>query len=244
MKIKKFDYEKLRNEEHYQFHTDMVKLIENETPTKLKVVNQFAAYRSLYDDENIALNVILKSGHTKEMAETDVLRDERIRGFRLAVSSFTNHFLDNKRKAAERIMIVLDRYKSVELKPYDQETASVNQLLDELNGELAADITFLGLSDWLAEIKATNDAFATLMTSRYAEEAGKTDLQMKKVRTAIDKAYRSMIDRIEAVMLLDEETDFSTFVSEVNARVDRASMVLAQRQGRNSKGESKSVPAV
>jgi hypothetical protein len=242
MKIKKLDYEKLRNEEHFQFHTDLVKLIENETPAKLKVVNQFVAYRSLYDDENTALNVILKSGHTKEMAETDVLRDERLRGFRLAASSFTTHFLESKRKAADRILIVLDKYNGIELKPYDQETASVNQLLAELTGTLAADIAFLGLSDWPIEIKTTNDAFADLMTSRFTEGASKTDLQMKVVRTAIDKVCRTILDRIDAVILLDEETDFSSFVNELNARIDRASLVLAQRQGRNSKGDDKTTP--
>ena len=73
------------------------------------------------------------------------------------------------------------------------------------------------------------------MNTRYTEESGKTMLQMKQVRTQIDASYRTITERINALILINGEADYANFVNELNQRIESYSVMLAQRKGRNAK---------
>jgi butyrate kinase len=85
------------------------------------------------------------------------------------------------------------------------------------------------------EIKRTNDEFDALMKSRDSQEAAKTALRMKQVRAEIDKCVSSMIDRMDALILINGETVYTPFVNELNQRMVRFNTTLAIRKGRKTK---------
>ena len=235
MKTHRFEYEKLRNEEHYKFFTQFKELVTAANATTLNIEELYATFLVLYAQEGEALNVILKSEFTAELVDADLQRDITSRGLRLSVKGFANHFVPAKQKAAANIQIVLDSYYDMEIKPYDQETASIAALLLEFTGNLAADVQTLGLGDWVTELQRTNDAFDTLMKSRFTDDAGKTTLRMKQTRKATDQCYRQIIDRLDAIILINGVTKYTAFVSELNQRADRFANTLAMRQGRSAK---------
>jgi hypothetical protein len=237
MKTQRFEYEKLRNEEHYKFYTEFKELVLAADATTLNISDLFAAFLVLFAQEGEALNLILKSAFTAALADADLLRDTTSRGLRQSVKGFANHFVAAKQKAAANIQIVLDSYNDMEVKPYDQETAAITALLLELTGNLAADVQTLGLGDWVAELQRTNDAFDTLMKSRFTDDAGKTTLRMKQTRKAADQCYRQIIDRVDALILINGVAKYTAFISELNQRAERFSNTLAMRQGRSAKKE-------
>jgi hypothetical protein len=235
MKITRTKLSHLRNEEHYQLLTEFKGLVMIYKPEVLDIQALFATFLVLYGQEGEALNKIIKSVFTQQLSEADLLRDNTMYAFRKSIKGFIDHFVAEKRKAAASIQVVLDRYKQMEVKPYDQQTASTNALLGELNGSLAPDIKILNQDEWVVEVKRTNDGFDTLMKSRDSQEAAKTALRMKQVRAEIDKCVSSMIDRLDALILINGETVYTPFVNELNQRIARFNTTMAIRKGRKTK---------
>jgi hypothetical protein len=243
MNIERFTLTELWNEEHFQFHSDVVALLADDgqsneegegynTATSLGVEQDYAAYLIAHNKEDVALELIRKSAITKKIAEADTTRDITFRGLTDFVRTSTQHFNTDKREAAYQLKVVLDHYGNLAHKSYAAETASIYNLLQELNDKYAAEIAQVGIGDWVSQLEADNAAFQTLLDARFAETAGKTDLRMKEVRKEIDIIYRRIIARIEAYMLLNGDALYIPFVRALNARVAFYATLIAQRKGR------------
>ena len=235
MKIQVIRSSKLRNEEHFQFQTEFKGLVEEYTPETLDISAVWAVYLPLYADESEALDVIRKSAVTGELAEADHARDSLFRGLCNTVKGAAGHFNPAIKEAAARIQIALDHYGNINVKPYDEQTAAINNLIDEFNTTYTADVAMLGIGDWVSELQTTNNNFEALMQERYSEDAGKTQLKMKEVRAEIDDAYRAITERIDALVIVNGPENYSGFVNELNQRVEKYNNLLAQREGRNAK---------
>lgn len=241
MKIEIIHLSHLRNEEHFQFHTDFKNLTETSDPALLGIAPAWADYLLQYNNEREALDVIRKSAVTDELAEADALRDNTYKGLRDALKSAGRHFLAEKQQAAARLKVVLDHYNGMSIKPYDEETAAINSLLAELANHVA-DLTLLGLSEWVSELQANNQAFDSLKKARYSEIASKTQLRMKETRVLSDDAYSHITERINALAIVNGEAANAAYINELNQRIASYSNLLARRKGRNAKDEPISEP--
>ena len=237
MEILQFKFSRLHNEEHFQYHTGFNDLVIQTTPAALQIVPQYVTYNLLYNNEKEALDFIRKSAVTDDLAIADDLRDFTFRGLSDTVKAAGNHYNPLVRQAASRVQVVFDHYGNLTLKSYDEETAAINSLISELNSNLADDVTTIGISGWLNELQANNTAFDTLMKSRYSEEAVKTQLRMKQVRLEIDAAYRVIIQRINALIIVNGESAYKVFVDEMNQRIEKFDNNLSIRSGRNAKDD-------
>lgn len=235
MKIQKIHLINLRNEEHYQFQTDFKGLVDRYTPAALGIEVAYAVYLVLYGDEGTALDMIRKSAVTEKITEADLLRDFTFRGLRDAIKAAGNHFNPSVKEAAARLQVALNHYGNLTLKPYDEETAAIAALIADLRTTYAPDATLTGINDWINELQTNNTAFDTLKKERYTEEAGKTQLRMKEVRTEIDATFRTITERINALIIVNGEATYAEFVNELNQRIENYQNLLAQRQGRNAK---------
>lgn len=137
---------------------------------------------------------------------------------------------------------MFDHYGDITKKSHAEETAAINSFITDLNNDHAADVATLGIADWLTELKANNDAFDALMKSRYTEEANKAQLRMKQVRVEVDKAYKTIVDRINALIIVNGTMPYKAFVNELNERIGNYNLIIAQREGRNSKGDKPKEP--
>lgn len=239
MKIARINLSSLRNEEHFQFQTEFKNEINLFGAKTLNIETAFATYLPLYDQEEKALQPIRKSATTEQLVDADTERDDIYRGLTDAVKSALNHFDPNKRAAASRLKVLFDQYGNVARKPYNEETAAINKIMVEVKGAYAADVAALAINDWFTMLETKNNAFDTLMKSRYSEEAGKTELRMNEVRLTVDTAYREVVDRIDALILINGHRGYENFTREHNARVEKYSNILAQRVGRKAKNSDK-----
>lgn len=232
MKTSRISLRNLHNEEHFQFHSDFKNAVVQYGADALDILEPFHAYTAYYNQEQESLQLIRKSANTEKLAKTDMDRDNIFRGFADAVKSGLNHFDGNKQAAAGRIQILLDQYGNVARKPYDEETAALTKLVTEMNTTYQNDISLLALADWVQELDAQNKAFDMLMKARYSEGASQTELRMVTVRVDVDAAYKSILDRLDALMLLNGASKYEAFVKELNERVNKYSKTLSMRRGR------------
>ncbi|MDR2824712.1 MAG: DUF6261 family protein [Prevotellaceae bacterium] len=235
MKVTKFRNENLRNEEWFQYYSEFKTLVEQYTSAALNIDALFTEFLTLYANADEALEIIRKSASTEQLAEADSARDMVFRGFAEAVKSGLSHFDPEKREAARKLKIVFDHYGNIARKSYDEETAVIYNFIQEMTGICAADITKLGLGDWVNQLDIDNQAFDAILNVRYDENAEKTTLRMPAVRKETDRNYRDMIDRIDASILLNGEAQYAPFVNALNIRVEHYSNIIEQRKGWNAK---------
>ena len=232
MKIKKVDFNQLRNNEHFQCQTEFKALVEEFNPATLKIEPYFSgSYIPRYNAEDEALIKIIKSSFTDRRSDADRGRDQTFRGSADTVIAGLNHFDLEVREAARRLKIVFDRFGNVAQLPLNEETSAIYNLYQEVTEKHTADAEKLGLLPWMNKLKADNEAYEALVTGSYEEEATKTELKAKETRTEVDVVVRQIIERVEALIVIEGEAGYTEFVRRLNLIFDRYANTLAQRQG-------------
>ena len=235
MKINEFSLVRLRNEEHFQFFTSFRDLVLVFTALALKIEALFALLLTAYDNELAALDVIRKNAISDDLAEADDARDSVFRGLSDAVKSALNHFNADIRTAAERLQIVLDTYGNLAIKPYDAETGGMNSLINDFTTTYAADVATAGLTGWVTELATKNKAFDDLKNNRYSDEAAKTILRMKEEKGKTDAIYRQIVERINALVIVEGEAPYAGFIKELNERIQGYDNTISIRRARAKK---------
>jgi hypothetical protein len=235
LKTKKIDLHSLRNDEHFQFNTEFRDSVVAATPAALKIQAQYDTYLPLYEQEDEVLKKIMKSVFTEDINAADHQRDITFRGMIDANHSALKHFNARTQTAAKRLKIVFDTYGNVAKKPINEETSAIYNLLQELRGNYAADVATVNIADWATELEANNLALENLVKNRYDESAAKTDLVLKQVRLQVDAAYHAIVERLDALSLVEGTPVYETFIHSWNVVVEKYNDIAAQRHGRNVK---------
>jgi hypothetical protein len=235
MLIIRLSYESLRNEVHVEYNDTIDGIVIKHNPQTLGILPLYTPYKTAVDVETGALDVIRKSGYTGKISDQDQVRDDIFRGLVESVQSSCHHFNPDKRKAAGKIIVVLDHYGNIAAKAFDQETAAIDDLLRELNDNHAADVQLLSLTEWLVQLDAENQTFKRLMSERYVEVAQRPATRMKAARAETDKALRAMLHTVEALVTVNGVDAYQSFINELNAVSERYKNQLAQASGRRTK---------
>jgi len=231
--IIRINYTSLRNEAHIEYHDVVSKLMVKHDLSLLGIEEYYNPYIKVYELEVSILDIVRKSEFTPKIVEQDKVRDSVFRGFSNAVKSAVDHYNPDKRMVAEKIsQVVLKSYKNIAQKPFDQQTAAVDDIIRELNDNYLSDIKVLELEDWLVKLKSENEYFRSLMASRYEEMAQRPTLRMVDVRKDVDKLFRAILNYIEAIILSTKTEKYDELIKELNVVSERYKNLLAQSKGK------------
>jgi hypothetical protein len=214
--------------------TDVDGLIQQTGAEKLNIATLFPEFHTLRNKEDTAIEAIRKSPLTSRITEADAVRDSVFRGFTLTVEAFSYHPNVVKVQAAEDIRVVIDHYGDLRSKSYNEETASIHNLLEDVNSRCADDVALLGIQEWIDELSVANRAFHDLMSQRF-DAAAQEITNLREVRKEIDRMYGAMVDRINASILLYGEEPYAEFVKKLNERIAYFKTTVAIRRGRARK---------
>ena len=226
MKIKKTNINNLRNDAHFQFHTEFKELVERIGADSIKIEAQFNDYLSLYKNVDDGLNKITKSAITRQIEEADKARDKIWSGLVEMNKAATKHFDSGIREAAERLKILFDTYGNLAIKPLNEETSSIYNILQELEGKYAADAKIVGIEQWVAELKTCNNKLSNLMQERFEESASKSNIVLKTARAELDKSYNKITERLNALVIVEGIAGYETFIKTWNVVVDDYAAIL------------------
>ena len=216
MKIDKIYPYNMRNDAHFQFHTEFRGLVEKHGAAALKIKPQFDAYLSLYERVDTALKKIVKSAITAQIHEADKARDEVYAGMVRLNNVNLKHFNADVRKSAAQLKIVFDTYGDVAHKPLNEETSALYNVLQDLQNKYASDVAATGIGQWVEELKNRNEAFETLVRSRFDETTARTDIVLRDARTEADEAYFAMRNRLNALVEIEGATAYEAFIKSLN----------------------------
>jgi uncharacterized protein YecA (UPF0149 family) len=237
MKIKRINLSTLRNEEWFNFITEFKKFVEGVSPEKLNIEKLFAVFLGFYTTVDAIIEKIRKSGITNHISQLDKQRDITFRGLIYIIKAYKCHFDIVKRDAAKSLEPLIKHYGNLAIKPYNEETAGIYNFLQEFRGKYKDVIDMLELTDWLDALDNYNQIFEDAILERNSEGAKKTDLQLFSVRRKTNRSYLNIVERLEALILLEEDEGemekYISFVKTLNTNVKRYLDILAQRKGRS-----------
>jgi len=238
MKIKRINTTNLRNNAHLRFQTEFRNAISAANPTALKIKPQFDAYLPLYGDENVAIKKIVDSAFTEQIRAADTARNETFAGMVKICDGMCKHFVPYAANAARQIKIVLDTYGNVASLPFNEETSAIYNLLQDLRSErYMTAVAAVGLTMWALELEHRNNMFEALVGQRIDEAAVRPAVLMREARRLVDAAYLNIIERVEALSVVEGEMEYAVFVNRLNAVVDKYAAQLSEYRKKGGVGE-------
>jgi hypothetical protein len=224
----------MRNEEWFNFFTEFKTLVEQVTSEALDINEPFAVFLYLHTKADSMLEQIRKSNFTALIVEKDAARDNAYRGICETVRTAVRHYDPVRRAVAENLIPLIDHYGNVAERPYNEETATIYNFVQDLKEKYPGEITELDLNGWIGELERTNNDFEKTVLDRNREYAGKdTEMNMFEVRKQMDGVYCEIIERIEALALIRGDGSLDGFIRTLNANCDRYISSIRRRTGKS-----------
>lgn len=251
--VKNLNLKKLHQEEDFGFHQLMI--IETAKCTDEKVVS----LQKIYTDTFAAFDEALKPGgkdmSTLEVTNCDFQRDQTYMGMASHARNMTRHFDPDKARIAQQVCLLIDKYGNPCTRPYIEENGIIENLIQELktfdnhqeddrpvieSSEITTDrLTAIGLKEWVDHLEQLNKKFIQLFSERNATKSLIISGASKATRDATDKAYRSFVNRVNALIEVNGDTDYLDLVNKMNKLIDYQLSVLAARDTKNTNKKKK-----
>lgn len=180
------------------------------------------------------------SSLTEKIVAADARRDKAVVGILTVIIGHGNHFDAAIGEAAGRLEKVFAKYgSSIQTLPYLDQSGAIKSLAEDLQSAPAdADVTKLGLGAWVAEMKAANTEFVTLLSSRTTEKSQKPSEKMLDLRQNTILAWQNLCKKISAVNELTPSAALNAYAAELNTYIEEYNQLIGGKGG-NDKTEPK-----
>lgn len=221
LKVFKVFLRKLRNGEYFQFMTDVKNLVTTATPAALNLDEVFVRFDTAYSSLDSVLRVDTGSVKTEQLVEADGGRDNTWSAVNMRTKATLLSPISKEAESAKIVKRVLDLYGNVRQLSYNEETALITNLVDDLEkAENAAHCATMGITRWVTALKTQNIDFQTLLNERNTEYANKESGDVKAARAVIDPIYDEIVTRTNAMVTLGMAGDEAAeFIKELNQKI-------------------------
>ena len=217
-KIKAIDFSHLRNEAHYEFLWIFRCLVDEFPAVKTLVAAFYEAFIALLATEKKLLDAAHASALTQQLAAADQRIDRAVSAIKATINA-ARHSLDPAvAEAARALYIRLRAFGNIRGKAYEEESAAVQVLIDDLGNAYVQQTSLVGLQGWLTELTAAEAAFTQRYLQRGSEIAARPTERTADVHRKIEANYRQMITLINASAVLTPG-EYDGFIDKVNVQV-------------------------
>ena len=211
--------QRMNNGAHFTFVSNILARAEADTAVKGKVADQVNNLKAAVSAEDEALKISQKSLLTDEIAKADNDRDALYAGYKKAVEAFLAMPIADMAQAAKVLAQHIKDYKINTADQLDKETGLLVNFITDLEDKYTAQVTKLGLTAFVTNMKEANERVRTLTLQRTNEKMGVTVGALKAARTASDDAYRALVKMVNALALVFGEKDYIAFIDYVNTEI-------------------------
>ena len=236
-KIKTISLTSLRVEEDFGFQKLILAETENlpseETPSvQTAAVTAFATAFNAFD---AALKASATNPATATATDADTARDQSWRAANAYVKAMCSHPTPDIAAQASEAKSLFDKYGDPTSLAQTEESGVLHNLLQDLEAFDSAKRTSLALDVWITDLQAKEDAFLAAAAQRTEADAARQVGIVKETRTASDAAYRSLVDTVNALAMINGDAEYAMFIDHVNAVIDRQKSILKARTTRAKK---------
>lgn len=209
--------------------------VQSTTPPALTTaVNSFEIAFNAFDT---ALKASSTNPATAIATNADMERDQSWRAANAYVKAMCSHPTADIAAEAANIKAIFDKYGDPTSLAQTEESGVLHNLLQDLHALSEEKRSTLSLDVWTADLQSKEDAFLAAVAQRTEEEAARQVGIVKETRTAADAAYRSLVDTVNALAMIEGDGDYATFIEHVNAVIERQKAISKARTTRGKKKE-------
>lgn len=225
-----FNKTKLAAEVSYQFHLGIQSRIKTETAAQLGITEEVIPYDNGITRMDRALECLSKSAFTARMNAADDKRDKIIRMLQSQVA-FPDIYPDvEDQEAGRRLNILFESYVDIANAAQEKETGMCRNLIQDLRSDAyKADVTKLDLDKWVERLEAANEEFDSLVESRISENQTKITGGVAEPRKQTEAAYEDIVAKVNALALVNGDTEYAGFIDYVNARIAYFKTILSHK---------------
>ena len=238
-KIKTISLTSLRVEEDFGFQKLVLAETENlpgeETPSVQTAA--VTAFETAFNAFDIALKASATNPATASATDAETARDAAWRATNAYVKAMCSHPTADIASAAIEAKSLFDKYGDPTSLAQTEESGVLHNLLQDLTAFDLAKRTALNLDVWITDLEEKEDAFLAAAAERTEADAARQVGIVKETRTAADTAYRSLVDTVNALAMINGDAEYATFIDHVNAVIDRQKSILKARTTRAKKEE-------
>ena len=255
-KIKNYGVTTLRVEELFgylkQVETETANLPigEDERPGGLSVmaatdsvletkVNDFTTAVDAFDD---ALKASATNPATATATAADDARDASWRGGNNYLTAMCAYPDAEIAAYAAEAKSLFDKYGDPTKLAQTEESGVLHNLLQDLEALDSSKRTALNLDVWITDLKTKENAFLAAAAQRTEADAARQVGIVKETRTAAETAYRSLVDTVNALAMINGDAEYATFIDHVNAMIERQKAISKARVTRAKKKEDEEKP--
>ena len=244
-KIKNYGVTTLHVEECFSF----LKQVETETanlPNEEPSASQTATvttFKTRVGDFDDALKASAVNPATATVTATDNARDASWRGANNYLAAMCGHPDAETAACAAEAKSLFDKYGDPTRLAQTEESGVLHNLLQDLEALDAGKRTALAFDVWMNDLKTKEDAFLAAAAERTKADAARQVGIVKETRTAAEAAYRSLVDTVNALAIINGDAAYATFIDHVNAMIDRQKAISKARVTR-AKNEDEEQPSL
>lgn len=211
--------QRMNNGAHFTFVSNILARAEADTAVKGKASELVSNFKVAVAAEDEALKISQKSLLTDDIAKADIDRDALYAGYKKAVEAFLAMPIADMAQAAKVLAQHIKDYKINTADQLDKETGLLVNFITDLEDKYSAQVTKLGLTAFVTNMKEANERVRTLTLQRTNEKMGVTVGALKAARTASDDAYRALVKMVNALALVFGEKDYTAFIDYANTEI-------------------------
>ncbi|MDR1005510.1 MAG: DUF6261 family protein [Bacteroidales bacterium] len=221
MKIERINLRRLRNEEWFQFMTEFNFYVKDDDRVMTDIGELYDKFAEAYNLSDEVLQQLRKSIFTPVIQAADAKRDELFRGLRNTMEAAIRHYLPQMKEAATIVMPVFETYGDLAKKPYNEETAGIYNLIQDLRSKYQSEVATLGISPWIDALDNANKDFEESKEGRTSEYSQAIEVNMLEARKQTDSYYMDIVVKVEALSIVNGDAPYERFIRLLNANIDQ-----------------------
>ena len=194
-------------------------------------------FTDAFNNFDTALKASAVNPATASATDADTARDQSWRAANAYVKAMCSHPTAEVSANALETKALFDKYGDPTSLAQTEESGILHNLLQDLNALSEEKRAVLNLDIWIADLQAKEDAFLAAAAQRTEADAARQVGIVKETRTAAEAAYRSLVDTVNALAIIEGDGDYATFIDHTNAMIDRQKAILKARATNNAKKE-------
>lgn len=221
MEIKVISLERMNNGAHYTYMTNVLNRAEADEHVKTAAASQVADLKAALAVEDKYFKTSDKNLKTDIIAAADAERDKLCRNYLKTLKALMNmpdETIANSAKALVQMFIDYELDPDAQL---DKQTGILLNMVGDWEGKHAQDVTNTNTGKYVELIKAANERVHSLMVERSDEEKEIPVGALKSARKQTDIAYRALVKMVNALIMVNGETDYADFVKFLNYEIKR-----------------------
>ena len=142
-------------------------------------------------------------------------------------------------EAGAKILAIFEKYGKITVLGFTEEYAKGHNLLQDIEALGEAALTAANFTPWFETLTLKHAQFTVLRESKQAEDTATITGAAKEARKAAEEAYRTFIQKINAMCVVMGEEHYGAFIDQVNTYLEEMKTILKARATRNANAKAK-----